>query len=73
MHTYIHIYKYTYIYTYRLIPPKLVRDWKLLFIKGIPLYEDSLMKSTSDISSLQLYDGNDILDNEDLKEYLVSI
>ena len=53
-----------------------MRDWKLLFIKGIPLYEDSLMKSTSDISSLQLSsdnDGNDIMDNEDLREYLVSI
>ena len=50
-----------------------MRDWKLLFVKGKPLYdEDPLMESGSTQGSLVNLDGNDILDNEDLKEYLVS-
>ncbi len=82
MYMYVLVYMYMYIcivshtsiiMCYSSIPDKLVRDWKLLFIKGKPLYdEDLLLGSTSTQDSLTDLDGNDILDNADLKEYLVS-
>ena len=57
------------------IPDKLIRDWKLLFIKGKPLYDDdNLAESISSQGSTLIdEDGNDILDNKDLEEYLVSL
>ena len=71
----------------RLIPAKFVRDWKLLFLRGLPLYEGDtpseqkneeeeeqrkLSTSSSGSGSASGDTPSDVLDEADLNEYLVS-
>ena len=69
----------------RLIPAKFVRDWKLLFLRGQPLYEGVMLREKEDVEEQRKLStsssgsgpasgetANDILDEADLNEYLVS-
>ena len=69
-------------HNYRLVPAKIVRDWKLLFISGQPLYEgdgdmsdaksSGVSGSSSHDYSLKTYrDNQRLLDEFDFQEYKV--
>ena len=53
----------------------MVREWKILFLLGKPLFEDSeqidLEVSSLSSSSSDKRDPEDILDDNDLQDYLV--
>ena len=67
-----------------MVPAKIVKDWKTLFIAGSPLYEDSdggseggdvqssVASSTASCPSHQA-DSQQLLDDADLLEYRVGI
>lgn len=69
---------------FSMVPAKIVRDWKTLFIAGRPLYEESdggseggdvpspVASSTASCPSQQV-DSQQLLDDADLLEYRVSI
>lgn len=69
---------------FSMVPAKIVRDWKTLFIAGRPLYEESdggseggdlpspVASSTASCPSQQA-DSQQLLDDADLLEYRVSI
>lgn len=56
-----------------------MHDWKILFLRGKPLYDDEVLhEETSMIdysssTSDNRKDSSEILEDADLKEYLVSI
>ena len=53
----------------------MIRDWKLLFLKGKPLYDEVVYEEASIDHSSSISDNrkdsNEILEDADLKEYLV--
>ena len=68
----------------RLVPVKIVRDWKMLFIAGRPLYEgegDMNDAKSSSVSGSSTYDSThkthrdnqQLLDDTDFHEYKVDI
>ena len=66
---------------YSLIPAKMVRDWKILFLKGKPLYNDTLELMSEDLTTadcsysvaLVKKGRTEVLDETDLHEYMVRI
>lgn len=66
---------YQPIITHSSIPDKFIRDWKLLFVKGVSLSEEDALTNSSTSSEGSFHDQqdcDDLLDDEDFKEYLVS-
>ena len=71
-----------FTYAYSRVPAKLVRDWKTLFIKGQPLFEEDegLREGGEGLSSLSSSSGSKqgdqdkerLLDETDFHEYRVS-
>jgi hypothetical protein len=65
--------------TQNLIPAKLMRDWKVLFLTGKPLYEDYIDGCNLDVESSMASGGStedkrdseEVLDDVDIQEYLV--
>ena len=64
-----------YLYSYRLIPAKLVRDWKTLFLAGQPREEKEEGKGSADSftssASYEQESNSQLLDEADLQDYLV--
>ncbi len=72
-----------YSHTLRLVPAKIVRDWKMLFVTGRPLYDEGLadvaMETPGDVLSTSLTrssvyadtPNNQLLDDLDFQEYKV--
>ena len=67
-----------------MVPAKIVRDWKMLFIAGRPLYEtdgDMSDAKSSGISGSSTYDysqkihqnNQQLLDDSDFQEYKVRV
>jgi adenylate kinase family enzyme len=64
--------------TQNLIPAKLMRDWKVLFLTGKPLYEDYIDGCNLDVESSMASGGStedkrdseEVLDDVDIQEYL---
>lgn len=62
--------------TENLVPAKLLRDWKTLFLAGKPLYENSSISCKdevemhSEVSHDSHQDSEQLLDETDLREYL---
>ena len=67
---------YHYLPLSSLIPAKMVREWKILFLSGKPLFDDTEHIDFEDSSSSSS-DGSDkkepddILDETDIQDYLV--
>ena len=71
------------LYFCRLVPAKIVCDWKMLFVAGRPLYEgegDMSDAKSSSVSGSSTYDpthrthanNQQLLDDTDFNEYKVS-
>ena len=55
------------IYTFRKVPAKFVREWKELILEGKPLYINN------DEGGADKNDNENLLDEQDFKEYQVNI
>ena len=62
-----------------LVPAKMIRDWKILFLKGKPLYNDIIELMSEDLAAadcsysvaLVKKGRTEVLDETDLQDYMV--
>ena len=60
---------------FRLVPAKLMREWRALFETGIPLYEEKAIVEASDPTTEQVLEEErqQLLDEGDFMEYKVIV
>ena len=59
----------------RLLPPKLMRDWKELFVHGLPIYDVGSAEPTDEVTPEDVleHDRQQLLNEADFTEYRVRL